>query len=287
MWSLPPPRVQLPVDPNTTPADSKLQSPLQPPRLSSPAGDTQQLGQGPTRPPQVTLRHVTYQTGEYYVGDWLQASPTLGYPHGWGKYYGNDKYYEGQWFQGVKHGLGTQTSRPSGETYDGTWRENQRQGYGIQTYVNGTNYEGGWNHDKECGWGTKTSPNMIYTGGFKDGEKYGYAVQSFVDGRKYEGGIKAGVSHGFGIGVFNGGERIIEGSWKDGKAHGFGIETVGTLRHEGNFSNGFWDGYGEQTYNNGAVRKGNWLKGKPVEEHKDVGQKVPVADQAGKSFQVI
>ena len=56
--------------------------------------------------PSVTQRQVTYQTGEIYIGQWLQVSPTLGYPHGWGRKYGNNEFYEGQWFEGLKHGFG-------------------------------------------------------------------------------------------------------------------------------------------------------------------------------------
>src|SRR5436853_4885533 len=59
--------------------------------------------------PSVTQRQVTYQTGEVYIGQWMQVSPTLGYPHGWGRKYGNSEYYEGQWHEGLKHGQGTRT----------------------------------------------------------------------------------------------------------------------------------------------------------------------------------
>src|SRR5271169_4727827 len=89
----------------------------------------------------VTQRQVTYQTGEIYIGQWLQVSPTLGYPHGWGRKYGSDEFYEGQWFEGLKHGLGTRTWS-SGESYEGSWKDNKRQGNGTQTYVDGTKYEG-------------------------------------------------------------------------------------------------------------------------------------------------
>ena len=43
-------------------------------------------------------------------------------------------------------------------------------------------------------------------------------------------------------------EDVLQGGWKDGKAHGWGQEEVGTLKHVGNFVDGFWDGPGEQTY---------------------------------------
>ena len=235
---------------------------------------------GPAQP-QVTQRQVTYQTGEVYVGQWLQVSPTLGYPHGWGRKYGNDEYYEGQWYEGLKHGMGTRTWS-SGETYDGTWRENKRQGYGIQTYVDGTKYEGGWNNDVECGWGTKTKPNNeVYTGGFKDGKEFGFGVRDYPDGRKYEGGIKNGQADGYGVGNFKEG-RKIEGGGKDGQAHGWGTETVGTLKHVGNFAGGFWDGPGEQTYDK-KVTKGEWSKGKLVEKPKaDEAKGKPAEADKGK-----
>jgi len=250
--TLPPPDIQPQLHPPFHPGQLP---PHVPPQAMTPQGPPQ---------PQVTQRQVTYQSGELYVGQWLQVTTALGYPHGWGSKYGNDEYYEGQWHEGLKHGLGTRTWS-SGETYEGTWRENKRHGYGIQTYIDGTNYEGGWNNDIECGWGTKTKPNNeVYSGGFKDGNEFG--IRNYPDGRKYEGGIKDGRANGFGVGHFNEG-RKIEGGWKDSKAHGWGTETVGTLKHVGNFANGFWDGPGEQTYDKKVI-KGEWSKGKLVETHK-------------------
>jgi len=222
--------------------------------------------------PMVTQRQVTYQTGEVYIGQWLQVSPTLGYPHGYGKKYGSSEYYEGQWHEGLKHGMGTRTWS-SGERYEGSWKENKRHGYGTQTYVDGSTYEGGWCEDQEYGYGKKTKANNeVYSGGFRDGVEHGFAIREHSDGRKYEGGIKEDKAYGFGIGTFKDGRRI-ESGWKDGKAHGWGVETVGALKHVGNFENGFWDGPGEQTYEK-KVTKGIWKKGKLVpEEKKGEGEK--------------
>jgi MORN repeat len=229
------------------------------------------------RQPEVTQRQVTYQTVEMYIGQWLQVSPTLGYPHGWGCKYGNSEVYEGQWHEGLKHGQGTRTWS-SGEKYEGGWKENKRQGYGIQTYVDGSTYEGGWNDDQECGYGKKTkTTGEVYSGGFCDGKEHGYAVREHNDGRKYEGGIKDGQAYGFGRGTFKN-DRRVEGGWKDGKAHGWGTEEVGTLKHVGNFESGFWDGPGEQTYGK-KVTKGEWKKGKLVEKPADKGGKP--ADKGG------
>jgi hypothetical protein len=138
----------------------------------------------------------------------------------------------------------------------------------------------------ECGWGIWTKPNKdVYAGGFKNGKEHGYGVRNYGDGiRKYEGGIRAGLPEGFGVGNFSEGRRI-EGGWKEGKPHGWGIETVGELKHEGNFSRGYWEGLGVQTYK-GEVTKGEWLKGQLVIKPKDVGQTVRVADQTGKSLSI-
>jgi hypothetical protein len=224
--------------------------------------------------PQVTQRQVTYQTGEIYIGQWLQVSPTLGYPHGYGRKYGASDYYEGQWVEGLKHGNGLRTWS-SGERYEGSWKENKRHGFGKQTYVDGTEYEGGWKEDVEYGYGVKTrTNNEVYSGGFCDGKERGFAAREHPDGRKYEGGIKDTQAFGYGVGTFKDG-RKIDGGWKDGKAHGWGTETVGTLKHVGNFVGGFWEGPGEQTYGK-EVLKGEWKKGKfvkPPEEKKDAKKK--------------
>jgi hypothetical protein len=212
--------------------------------------------------PLPTTRTVTYQTGENYIGQWLQVSSTLGYPHGYGQKYSADEYYEGHWFKGLRHGNGIRTLS-SGEQYNGTWKENKRHGFGKQTYIDGTEYEGGWNEDVEYGFGRKTRPNgEVYLGGFCNGKEMGFAAREHPDGRKYNGGIKNNQPNGYGVGTFKDG-RKMDGGWKDGKAHGWGTETVGTLKHVGSFVNGFWEGPGEQTYDRKVV-KGEWKKGKVV-----------------------
>ena len=208
-------------------------------------------------------KRVIYLNGEIYIGQWLQVSPTVGYPHGYGRKWGDSENYEGQWVEGLKYGNGTGVW-PSGERYEGSWMKNKRHGLGKQTYIDGTQYEGGWKDDVEYGYGAKILPNQeVYSGGFCDGKEMGFAVREGQDGRKYEGGIKKTQAFGYGVGRFKDG-RKIDGGWKDGKAHGWGTETVGTLIHVGNFRGGFWEGPGTQTYGNKEVLVGEWKKGKFV-----------------------
>jgi hypothetical protein len=251
---------------NTTSGQSPVVS-------SEPATGRQGLG--------ATQQQVTYQTGEVYIGQWLQVSPTLGYPHGWGVKYGNREHYQGQWREGLKHGQGVRTLQ-SGERYDGGWKENKREGYGQQTYVDGTTYEGGWHDDAEWGWGKKGKPTgEIYSGGFVNGKEHGYAVRKHLDGRIFEGGIKEGRAAGYGVGMSKDGRRIDCG-WKEGKAHGWGIESVGRLSHVGNFADGFWEGPGTQTYD-GKVTGGEWKKGKVIQTTIGLAPKAPTAGRTGES----
>src|SRR5580704_15997206 len=115
-------------------AYSQIPSPMPPPPISMPqhtAPAPQPPQQQQSSMPDITQRQVTYQTGEIYIGQWMQVSPQLGYPHGWGRKYGNNEFYEGQWSEGLKHGQGTKMWG-SGEKYEGGWKDNKRQGYGIQ-----------------------------------------------------------------------------------------------------------------------------------------------------------
>src|SRR5436305_14449777 len=62
--------------------------------------------------PSVTQRQVTYQTGEVYIGQWMQVSPTPGYPHGVGRKSGNTAYSEGQWPGGLNLAPGPRPGAP-------------------------------------------------------------------------------------------------------------------------------------------------------------------------------
>jgi hypothetical protein len=92
-----------------------------------------------------------------YSGDWER-----GYFHGNGCFECIDgRKYEGQWFDGKRHGKGTQTYLREGEagdpdrlfiggtgslyrfeTYVGEWFEGWKEGQGLITYVNGDTIEG-------------------------------------------------------------------------------------------------------------------------------------------------
>ncbi|GMH57243.1 hypothetical protein TrRE_jg2939, partial [Triparma retinervis] len=62
--------------------------------------------------------------------------------------------YEGEWKDGLKHGLGVFSST-SGEKFDGNWHMGKRHGEGIYRWNNGKTRQGVWNHDSLLKWTNK------------------------------------------------------------------------------------------------------------------------------------
>ena len=61
-------------------------------------------------------------------------------------------FYEGEWSNGLKHGLGTETTS-NNEIYEGEFKNDLRHGTGKCTYFNGDIYEGGWRKGLKHGKG--------------------------------------------------------------------------------------------------------------------------------------
>ena len=68
------------------------------------------------------------------------------------------RFYEGQYEEGVAHGQGQSVSF-DGSRYDGGWANGKHEGTGKKVYGNGSTYEGGWENNKEHGKGKITHFN--------------------------------------------------------------------------------------------------------------------------------
>jgi hypothetical protein len=60
--------------------------------------------------------------------------------------------YEGQWFDGLKHGKGVYSYK-NGEKYEGDYKNNLRSGTGKYYFTNGDYYVGSWENDQREGVG--------------------------------------------------------------------------------------------------------------------------------------
>lgn len=69
--------------------------------------------------------------------------------------------YEGEWKNGLRHGVGL-LSYPDGKrSYKGQWLEGNAHGYGVFSYADGSIYVGGWKENKRHGKGRLTLGNGV------------------------------------------------------------------------------------------------------------------------------
>jgi len=76
--------------------------------------------------------------------------------------YSSGNYYEGQWSNNKRNGLGIMFWLSSDEKYEGNWEDNFQSGFGAHIWLDGTTenkllrnrYVGYWKLGQRCGLGT-------------------------------------------------------------------------------------------------------------------------------------
>lgn len=145
-------------------------------------------------------QQIIYRNGNKYVGNVL-----AGKPYNWGTYWISRSghpalqkresdwrlQYEGQWFQGKRHGKGTMYYR-GGESYKGDFVLDRCHGVGQYRYANGDIHFGYWEKDKKQGKGVliakKDKRCNIFVGFWTDGRREGLGTSFWTDsGHKYIG----------------------------------------------------------------------------------------------------
>ena len=78
-------------------------------------------------------------------------------------------------------------SRAGDETYDGSWKGGLRDGYGVQTYNDGSHYAGEWEHGKRHGQGIFMGAVAMdsYDGAWADDERHGKGTAFRSDGEHH------------------------------------------------------------------------------------------------------
>lgn len=124
--------------------------------------------------------------------------------------------YEGEWKQGLRHGIGT-AHWPDGDLYTGQWMHDHPHGKGVYFKSNGERYEGDWEMGKRQGKGKAQWPDgSYYIGDFRNDRADGRGVFFDTGGVRYEGEFKNGMAHGNGVLITPAGKRTV-GNWKEGK----------------------------------------------------------------------
>ena len=149
--------------------------------------------------------------------------------------------------------------------------------------MNGFSYDGNWENNKPNGYGAETySDGSRYDGEFMDGLKHGKGNFHWNDGRKYVGEFREGYMHGKGLltkgnGVFDGyfernekveGQMTTEfGRYKGKFVRGMMEDEHGLFEwndgkvYEGPFRANKLHGKGKITFKGGQVAEGEWIDG--------------------------
>jgi hypothetical protein len=161
----------------------------------------------------------------------------------------NGDYYLGTWKSGTAEGKGQIVLSSQGIKFEGNFQDNLREGYGEESYSDGSVYKGNYKNNEKDGEGTYTWPDRtVYTGSFKCSMLHGYGEMTWTDGRSYKGNFSENKLHGKGIhqwadgssydGFYSQGkksgegtflwskDKVYSGGWLNNKQHGNGVVSV-------------------------------------------------------------
>lgn len=121
---------------------------------------------------------------DHYEGDLVN-----GVREGRGKMvFASGNTYNGQWKNGMMHGLGEFVFTETGERYVGDFANGTYHGQGKLYSANGFVYDGGFARGKREGGGTLLNPNGDrYEGSWLADKICGYGKYFYADGRVYRG----------------------------------------------------------------------------------------------------
>ncbi len=198
--------------------------------------------------------------GDRYEGDYFQ-----GERHGNGTcWFINGDRYEGEYQCGKPHGKGTFYYR-IGERYEGDFRQGKRHGKGKFYYLSGNRYEGDFQNNKANGQGICYLTNGdSYVGSSQDGLAHGKGVFYYANGNRYVGDYEHGRRHGRGTFYYVNGNRYV-GDYEQGERQGKGTFYYANGDcYEGDFEQGKRHGRGKFFTKKNEVKhqlQGEWLNG--------------------------
>ena len=169
-------------------------------------------------------------------------------------------------------------SYSSGEIYEGQFFKGMRHGLGTCIYVNGDMYEGEWSEGLCHGEGliTNAKGKLVCQGEFVEGRLHGNATFKHEDGSQYTGEWKESRRHGQGKYVDVDGNKY-EGEWKDNVRQGHGVHIgVNGSYFEGEWARDLRNGPGYLKLNDGTEYEGTWkanrMEGRGVIKYPDGGR---------------
>jgi 1-phosphatidylinositol-4-phosphate 5-kinase len=134
--------------------------------------------------------------------------------------------YQGEWRQGMMHGVGTYESACGRSRYSGGWVKDVKSGLGKQVFSSGDIYEGLWEKGLPNGPGRyKFYQNQCeYDGEWSNGKMHGHGMMNWSgNGVIHSGEWANDRQHGLGLVIRPDGSTFL-GQWVEGRKHGVGIE---------------------------------------------------------------
>eukprot|EP00930_Biecheleria_cincta_P062712 TRINITY_DN4815_c0_g2_i1.p1 TRINITY_DN4815_c0_g2~~TRINITY_DN4815_c0_g2_i1.p1 ORF type:complete len:1032 (+),score=202.24 TRINITY_DN4815_c0_g2_i1:41-3136(+) len=198
----------------------------------------------------------TWPDGSSYVG-----AVSNGKRNGYGVYIAADGItkYEGQWFEGKRHGTGQLTYDSAGEAfYTGQWEDGCKHGEGRQVWASKNVYEGQWKQGAMSGYGTMlwqdNGSTESYSGHWENGfpQGTGKHVWQTPDSTRPELGSKEMPSQQT--------NNSYEGQWVLGVRQGVGtFQYASGAAYQGDWHDGIKQGEGRYTYEDGNVYSGSFV----------------------------
>ena len=128
--------------------------------------------------------------------------------------------YNGEYENGNKQGFGIQTW-VDGAVYKGYFYENKANFLGLFEHSDGDVYKGEFKEDRACGYGLYQHANgASYEGLWIDDTQHGLGIEIWTDKSEYRGEYNRGKKSGIGSYQWADGSSY-DGEWYDNTLHGF------------------------------------------------------------------
>jgi len=139
----------------------------------------------------------------------------------------------------------------------------EKDGFGIQIWIDGSKYVGYWKSSKANGFGRLIhADGDVYEGYWNEDKANEYGIYTHLDGAKYSGYWKNDMQHGRGIETWSDGAKY-EGEYEEGKKQGKGKFTwADGSYYEGKFLNNMIHGEGTYIWADGRKYVGSWISNK-------------------------
>jgi hypothetical protein len=173
-------------------------------------------------------------------------------------------YFLGNWKSGVAHGNGQIILTSQRINFSGGFQNNLREGYGEESYPDGSVYKGNYKNNEKDGEGCYLWPDRtVFTGMFKHSMLHGYGEMTWTDGRVYKGNFSENKLHGKGIHKWPDGSSY-DGFYSQGKKSGEGVfQWTKDKFYTGSWLNNKQHGNGQVSVN-GKSFMGLWRFGKVI-----------------------